>query len=70
MAKKNDYVRIEEIGDAFRHAGQNPSADTVKDMIDKATKLKASYHREDDDEGLSKHRRKEKERSVHLLGIY
>ncbi len=51
VAKKNDYIRIDEIGDAFRHSGQNPAEDTVKDMIDKATKLKATYHRDDDDEG-------------------
>ncbi|CAF1607112.1 unnamed protein product [Didymodactylos carnosus] len=41
MAKKNDFIRIEEIGDAFRHSGQNPSTDVVKDMIDKAKTLKA-----------------------------
>ncbi len=50
VAKKNDYIRLEEIGDAFRHAGQNPPDDIIKDMIDKATKLKTSYHR-DADEG-------------------
>jgi Ca2+-binding EF-hand superfamily protein len=50
VARKNDYIRIEEIGDAFRQAGQNPADDTIKDMIDKATKLKTSYHR-DADEG-------------------
>jgi uncharacterized protein YneF (UPF0154 family) len=47
-AKKNDYIRVEDIGDAFRHSGQNPAEDTIKDMIDKANKLKASYHREDE----------------------
>ncbi|CAF0915651.1 unnamed protein product [Rotaria sordida] len=40
VAKKNDYIRIEEIGDAFRHAGQNPPEDVIKDMIEKATALK------------------------------
>lgn len=50
IAKKNDYIRVDELGDAFRQSGQNPPEDTVKDMIDKANKLKASYYRED--EGL------------------
>jgi len=40
MAKKNDSILIEEIGDAFRHAGQNPSEDVVKDMVEKAKGLK------------------------------
>jgi Ca2+-binding EF-hand superfamily protein len=48
VAKKNDYILVEEIGNAFRHSGQNPTEDVVKDMIDKANKLKASYHREDE----------------------
>lgn len=50
MAKKNDYIHIEEIGDAFRHSGQNPTEDIIKDMIERAKKLKASYHRDDDDD--------------------
>ena len=50
VAKKNDYILIGDIGNALRHSGQNPTDDTIKDMIDRATKLKASYHRED--EGL------------------
>ncbi|CAF0862954.1 unnamed protein product [Rotaria sp. Silwood1] len=40
VAKKNDFIRVEEIGDAFRHAGQNPSEDIVKDMIEKARAIK------------------------------
>jgi Ca2+-binding EF-hand superfamily protein len=40
MAKTNDYILIEELGDAFRHAGQNPSEDVVKDMIERAKALK------------------------------
>lgn len=47
-AKKNEFISIHEIGDAFRHSGQNPAEDVVKDMIDKAIKLKASYPREDE----------------------
>ena len=35
MAKKNDYILIEEIGDAFRHSGQNPTEDIIKDMVEK-----------------------------------
>lgn len=48
MAKKNEFIHIAEVGDAFRHSGQNPAEDLVKDMIDKADKLKASYPREDE----------------------
>jgi Ca2+-binding EF-hand superfamily protein len=44
MAKKNDYIRVDDVGDAFRHAGQNPNDDTIKDMIDKAKKLKIANH--------------------------
>lgn len=40
VAKKNDFIRIEEIGDAFRHAGQNPTEDIVKDMVEKAKAIK------------------------------
>lgn len=46
IAKKNDYIRIDNIGDAFRHSGQNPSEDTVKDMIEKAKSLKETHQRE------------------------
>lgn len=48
VAKKNEFIHIAEIGDAFRHSGQNPAEDLVKDMNDKAIKLKASYPREDE----------------------
>ena len=48
VAKKNEFIHIAEVGDAFRHSGQNPAEDLVKDMIDKANKLKASYPREDE----------------------
>jgi Ca2+-binding EF-hand superfamily protein len=40
MAKKNDYILIDEIGDAFRHAGQNPAEDVIKDMVEKVRSLK------------------------------
>ncbi|CAF1272045.1 unnamed protein product [Rotaria sp. Silwood1] len=51
VAKKNDYIRIEEIGDAFRHSGQNPTEDIIKDMIEKAKTLKTSIPRDEDDDG-------------------
>jgi Ca2+-binding EF-hand superfamily protein len=51
MAKKNDYILIEEIGDAFRHAGQNPAEDLVKDMIEKAKALKKPHPGETNEEG-------------------
>ncbi|CAF1386611.1 unnamed protein product, partial [Didymodactylos carnosus] len=50
VAKKNDFILIEEVGDAFRQSGQNPSTDTVKDMIDKAKNLKRSNENEDTSE--------------------
>ena len=40
MAKSNDFITVDEIGDTFRHAGQNPSEETVRDMADKARMLK------------------------------
>ena len=40
VAKSNDFITVDEIGDAFRHAGQNPSEDTIRDMVDKARMLK------------------------------
>ncbi|CAM4935066.1 unnamed protein product [Rotaria socialis] len=40
VAKKNDFIRIEELGDAFRQSGQNPSEDVVKDIIEKARAIK------------------------------
>ena len=40
MAKKNNYILIEEMADAFRHAGQNPPEDVIKDMVEKAKALK------------------------------
>jgi Ca2+-binding EF-hand superfamily protein len=55
LAKKNEYIRTEEIGEAFRHSGQNPSEDVIKDMMDKAKKLKESYN-QDLDEGLYAHK--------------
>ncbi|CAF1508503.1 unnamed protein product, partial [Didymodactylos carnosus] len=42
VAKKNDFILIEEVGDAFRQSGQNPPTDVVKDMIEKAKNLKRS----------------------------
>ena len=50
MAKKNDFIRIDEIGDAFRHSGQNPTEDIIKDMTEKAKLLKIS-NRQEEDEG-------------------
>ncbi|CAF5192268.1 unnamed protein product, partial [Rotaria magnacalcarata] len=40
VAKKNDFIRIDELGDAFRQSGQNPSEDVVKDIIEKARAIK------------------------------
>ncbi len=51
MAKKNDYILIEEMGDAFRHAGQNPGEDVIKDMVEKAKALKKPNQGETNDEG-------------------
>lgn len=52
VAKKSDYIRIDDIGAAFRHSGQNPTEDTIKDMIEKAKQLKKAQLREsDEDEG-------------------
>ncbi|CAF0943175.1 unnamed protein product [Rotaria sordida] len=50
VAKKNDYIRIEEIGDAFRHSGQNPPEDVIKDMIEKAKTLKTSVQHDEDED--------------------
>jgi Ca2+-binding EF-hand superfamily protein len=52
MAKRNDYILIKELGDAFRHAGQNPAEDVIKDMIDKAKGLKKPNQAVVNDEGL------------------
>lgn len=54
MAKKNDYILIEEMGDAFRHSGQNPSEDVIKDMVEKARALKKPTQGELIDEGERK----------------
>ena len=52
MAKKADFIRVEDIGLAFRQSGQNPTEDTVKDMIEKGKLLKqAQLREEDEDEG-------------------
>ncbi|CAF2544388.1 unnamed protein product [Rotaria sp. Silwood2] len=50
VAKKNDYIRINDIGEALRHSGQNPTEDFIKDLIDKANAFKTSIHREDEEE--------------------
>lgn len=52
MAKKNDYILIEELGDAFRHAGQNPPEDVIKDMVEKARLIKKPTQSETNEEGL------------------
>lgn len=52
MAKKNDFILIEEIGDAFRHAGQNPPEDVVKDMIEKARAIKKPSQGDNNEDGL------------------
>ena len=41
MAKGNDFIAIDDIGDAFRYTGQNPSDETVRDMTDKARMFKS-----------------------------
>jgi Ca2+-binding EF-hand superfamily protein len=53
VAKKADNIRVEDVGLAFRQSGQNPTEDTVKDMIEKGKALKKSQLREqdEDDEG-------------------
>ncbi|CAF1299910.1 unnamed protein product [Didymodactylos carnosus] len=47
IAKKNDYIHIAEMGDAFRHAGQNPTADTINNMIEKAKNFKRPNENEE-----------------------
>jgi hypothetical protein len=49
MSKKNDYIRIDDIADTFRHAGQNPSDDVVKALTDKAKRLQKTQHKNDRD---------------------
>lgn len=39
------------MGDAFRHAGQNPSEDVIKDMVEKARAMKKPMAGELIDEG-------------------
>jgi Ca2+-binding EF-hand superfamily protein len=51
IAKKEDVIRIEDVGDAFRHAGQNPSEDVVKDIIEKAKAFKKPNQGEMQDDG-------------------
>lgn len=51
VAKKNEFIRLEELGDAFRHSGQNPTDDIIRDMIEKAKTLKATARQDDEDEG-------------------
>ncbi|CAF3169340.1 unnamed protein product [Rotaria socialis] len=50
LAKKNDYIRIEDVGDAFRHSGQNPTEDVIKDLTEKAKAIKIRVPQEDEDE--------------------
>lgn len=50
VAKKNDYIRMEELGDTFRHAGQNPPEDVIKDMVEKAKALKSSTQTHQDND--------------------
>jgi Ca2+-binding EF-hand superfamily protein len=52
MAKNKDYILIEEMGDAFRHAGQNPSEDVIKDMVEKAKAVKKPTQGDLNDGGL------------------
>lgn len=52
MAKKNNFILLEEMGDAFRHAGQNPSEDVIKDMMEKAKAAKQTKPNEMQDDGL------------------
>jgi hypothetical protein len=51
---KNDHIRIDDIGLAFRQSGQNPAEDTIKDLIEKAKALKKEQSRNNEvDEGWS-----------------
>lgn len=50
IAKKNEYIRIDDVGLAFRQSGQNPTEDIIKDMIDKARQLKQAQLRETDED--------------------
>ena len=50
IAKNTDSILIDDLGDAFRHAGQNPSHDVVKDMVEKARALKRANQTDADDE--------------------
>ena len=61
VSKKADNIRVEDIGLAFRQSGQNPTEDTVKDMIEKAKTLKKAQLREqdEDDDG--------EERQIHSM---
>ena len=52
MAKKNNFILLEEMGDAFRHSGQNPSEDVIKDMMEKAKAAKQTKPNEMQDDGL------------------
>jgi Ca2+-binding EF-hand superfamily protein len=54
MAKKNDFIRMEELGDTFRHAGQNPPEDVIKDMVEKAKAMKNSTQTHLDNERESR----------------
>lgn len=53
VSKKADNIRVEDIGLAFRQSGQNPTEDSVKDMIEKGKLLKKAQLRErdEDDDG-------------------
>lgn len=50
VAKNNDFILIDDLGDTFRYAGQNPSNDVVKDMVEKARALKRSTAMDPDDQ--------------------
>jgi Ca2+-binding EF-hand superfamily protein len=39
VAKTEDFIRLDELPDAVRHAGQNPSEDVVQTMIERAKVL-------------------------------
>ena len=68
MAKKNDYILIDELGDAFRHAGQNPADDVIKDMVEKVRALKKPGETNVDLAGQLSDRRQRKQIAGRFIG--
>lgn len=69
IAKKNDFILIDEMADAFRHAGQNPSEDVIKDMLEKARALKKPTQDHLSDAGLITRRGKNRSVAIDLLQV-